>query len=171
LFLWRTELRTAPKIFYVAQAIVAIACFASLVICLLNTGCKPTPTPSSQPPAITPPPARPDPAPVPAAAPASYTEAVSRSAATGKPLALMFTASWCGPCKKMHSGTLQDSRVRERLKGFVWWEVDADKHPELLRQWVVHSLPSYRLAHGEIEYRRAIGYMPPAKFVEWLGDP
>ncbi len=49
-----------------------------------------------------------------------YTTALARAKAEKRPLFLMLTATWCGPCKMLESQTLPDSAIRAGLKEFVW---------------------------------------------------
>ena len=48
----------------------------------------------------------------------TYAEAYQEASKTGKPLLVMVTATWCGPCKNMKSTILPEVRRRGILKEF-----------------------------------------------------
>lgn len=72
-----------------------------------------------------------------------FDKAKKQAIAESKPLVAMFTASWCGPCKKMKSTTLVDGAVERLLKShFVTVMVDTDRNPGLTRQFNITGMPT-----------------------------
>ena len=57
----------------------------------------------------------------------SYPEALVKAKAQKKPIFLMLTATWCGPCKSLESQTLPDPAIRDALQDFVWVKAYEDK--------------------------------------------
>ncbi len=49
-----------------------------------------------------------------------YAGALAKAKAEKRPLFLMLTATWCGPCKMLESQTLPSPAVLSGLKEFVW---------------------------------------------------
>jgi thiol-disulfide isomerase/thioredoxin len=47
-----------------------------------------------------------------------------------RPLFIMMTATWCGPCKMLESKTLPSEMVQEGLEDFVWVQAFEDKEVE-----------------------------------------
>ncbi|MEM1063027.1 MAG: thioredoxin family protein [Planctomycetota bacterium] len=70
-------------------------------------------------------------------------EAVSESRSTGKPIVVMFTAEWCGFCKKMLRETYRDESVARHVADcFVPLIIDADEHAELIKDLGVTAFPT-----------------------------
>src|SRR5690242_18022876 len=56
-----------------------------------------------------------------------YAAALAKAKAAKRPLFIMLTASWCGPCKMLEKQTLTDESIRAGLKEFVWVKAYEDK--------------------------------------------
>ncbi len=60
-----------------------------------------------------------------------------------RPLLVHFSATWCQPCSKMNREVLKSADVKRLLDDrFIGVKVDADKHPELVKQFGIQMLPS-----------------------------
>lgn len=71
-------------------------------------------------------------------------DAASKVAAeVDKPLLVKVGATWCGACVRMDRTTFASSSVKARLEaGFVAVNVDADRFPNVVRQFGVGSFPT-----------------------------
>jgi thiol-disulfide isomerase/thioredoxin len=58
---------------------------------------------------------------------ADYASALAKAKTEKRPLFVMLTATWCGPCKALESKTLTDPAIRSGLKEFVWVQAYEDK--------------------------------------------
>lgn len=74
-----------------------------------------------------------------------YKAAVAESKATGKPLILDFTASWCPPCQQMKRNVFPTPAVRDAINaGFipVQLDVDRDEVKPIAANFQVQAIPS-----------------------------
>ncbi|MEX2577627.1 MAG: thioredoxin family protein [Verrucomicrobiales bacterium] len=61
----------------------------------------------------------------------------------GKPLIVIFSASWCAPCQQMKSSVYPSEEVQPYHESFVWAYLDADKEENrpLMAQFGVSGIP------------------------------
>lgn len=104
-------------------------------------------------------------------------EGQAQAKAQDKPMLVMFTATWCGPCQVMKQNVLTRPAVDEALKaGFVPVKVDmsnAGPGDALVQQYGLSGWPTLiaMSPEGE-EIKRIEGLAGPAKspdtFIDWL---
>ena len=56
----------------------------------------------------------------------SYRSALSDAKKTGKPVVLVFSASWCPPCQTMKKEVYPSAVVKEYHDKFIWAYLDVD---------------------------------------------
>lgn len=72
-----------------------------------------------------------------------FTQAVAEAQRIGRPLLLHFSAEWCGPCQRMQREVLNAPVVLRQIgQRFVAVRIDSDAHPELVKRFAIHALPS-----------------------------
>jgi thioredoxin-like negative regulator of GroEL len=86
-----------------------------------------------------------------------------------QPVVLVFGATWCTWCHKLESDTLTDPKVMTAAGQFLWVKIDIDKEHELAARYGVEGVPVTVVLdkQGRVLGKTA-GYMPPAKFVDFL---
>ncbi len=93
-----------------------------------------------------------------------YASALARAKAEKRPLFLMLTATWCGPCKMMESETLPCPAVLSGLEEFVWVKAYEDK--ALNNQFHLSGYPTLVFldsARGRV-LEQSCGYESPEPF-------
>jgi thiol-disulfide isomerase/thioredoxin len=100
-----------------------------------------------------------------------YQEAMKRSASEGKPVLVMFTASWCSWCNKFKKEVLIDPAVKSACSKYLFTMVDADQEKVAVRKFGVTGLPSFVITNSkEQKLKSQDGFMDAARFVQFLDD-
>lgn len=89
-----------------------------------------------------------------------------KNAAAGKKLVvMMFSASWCPPCREMKAKVLPAENVQQALKDWQAVYVDADKEEDLSRRYEIQGLPTFVfLGPDGKEINREVGYTAAGDF-------
>ena len=102
----------------------------------------------------------------------TYVEAYQEASKTGKPLLVMVTATWCGPCQNMKSTVLPEVRRRGVLKEFSFGMVDVDRERALVQQLggtgPIPQLVCYRQGKGQWYRSKLVGNRGADKVEEFL---
>lgn len=104
----------------------------------------------------------------------SYNQAVVESNETGKPIMVLFTADWCGPCKQMKAWVFSDKSVAEFIEaGFIPVRIDLseeglpDQH--LADRYGVQAIPTIlTVTAGGRPISMSAGYLNKAELLSWL---
>jgi thioredoxin 2 len=109
----------------------------------------------------------------PAFLPAStIDEAVAASATSGKPVLLLFTADWCGPCQGLKQGALSDPGFAKLVQGSthaVLVDCTASM-PAIGSQLGVKGYPTLMLVKNGKELARIAGGRDAASLARWLAE-
>ncbi|MCA8985240.1 MAG: thioredoxin domain-containing protein [Planctomycetaceae bacterium] len=100
----------------------------------------------------------------------SYEKAQKQAVAESKPILAMFTASWCGPCKRMKSTTLSDAGVESALaEHFVPVMIDTDENRSVTRKFGISAMPTILVIHPVTEATQSVrGFQSKGEFLAFL---
>jgi thioredoxin-related protein len=78
----------------------------------------------------------------------SFEEAQKVALGTNKFMLVDFTASWCGPCRKMDRDSWNNEQVELTLENYVKVKIDIDANRELARKYGIQSIPNMLIMDG-----------------------
>jgi thioredoxin-related protein len=98
-------------------------------------------------------------------APVQQTASTEKVTVIKKPTILFFTASWCGPCRKVKKYVLPNPKVSELMKNFNVVFIDVDRPSPLKKKYDVRVIPHFCFldTKGKLKYSMK-GYQPAANF-------
>jgi protein disulfide-isomerase len=90
------------------------------------------------------------------------------SRSTGKPMLIMFTATWCGPCQKLKKEVLSDAEVASRLNDdFVPVLLDIDREKRAAEVLEVENIPQIVVLSSEAdEVGRTVGSVKKSDLIK-----
>lgn len=98
--------------------------------------------------------------------------ALMKAKRENKPVVLVFSASWCGPCQTMKKKVYPSSEVTPFHKQFVWAYLDVDEPENKLagQQAGVQGIPHVQIlsADGSRELHKQVGSSDPETFARGL---
>ena len=92
---------------------------------------------------------------------------VTKALATGRPVLLEFSATWCGPCQMVAPDV--ESLAREVAGRAEVVKVDVDEQRELASKYSVRSIPCFVVVKGGREVERRVGAIPKSEMRRMLG--
>jgi thiol-disulfide isomerase/thioredoxin len=94
-----------------------------------------------------------------------YQAAMAKAATEKKPVMVMMTATWCGPCKMLEKETLNDPWVKHFLADFIIVKAYEDKQVEA--KYPMNGYPTLVFTDSQgKEMHRTVGFQPTTKFLE-----
>ncbi|MBQ0089641.1 MAG: thioredoxin [Prevotellaceae bacterium] len=79
-------------------------------------------------------------------------------AAMGKPMMIDFSASWCGPCKKM--GPIVENLANKYEGQILIGKCDVDENSELVEKFGIRNIPAIMFIKGGELVDKTIGALP-----------
>ncbi|MGB8374089.1 MAG: thioredoxin domain-containing protein [Salegentibacter sp.] len=88
---------------------------------------------------------------------------------TNKLIVVDFSATWCGPCKRMESESWNDPEVDKLMANFVPLKIDLDSNPTLARLYEVKAIPFMFIIDGNgTIVSKHLGYLNKAGVIKML---
>jgi thioredoxin-like negative regulator of GroEL len=98
----------------------------------------------------------------------TYESAAAKAHETGRPMLIHFYAEWCGPCRRMEAGVLNQPSVLDGLRDrVVAVKVNYDRRSDLVGRFNISLLPCDVLVapDGEV-LLKTTGYAAETTYVE-----
>ena len=100
-----------------------------------------------------------------------YAKAQEEAKKSGKPMLLVFSATWCGPCQENKKKVYPSAEVKEYHDKFVWAYLDADvpANEKLMQQFKVEGIPHIQFTTKDGKaVDNMVGQTTPEDFVKVL---
>jgi len=101
----------------------------------------------------------------------SSTYALSAAKKSGKPVVMVFSAAWCGPCQTMKKEVYPSAAVKAFHDKFIWayLDIDDERNERVSKKFGVSSIPHIEFldAQGK-EIDKQIGSNSPEDFAKTL---
>ena len=101
----------------------------------------------------------------------SYDAALATAKKEGKPVVLVFSASWCPPCQSMKKNVYPSAEVKPMHDKFVWayLDVDVEANAKAAEKFGVQGIPHIQFLSSEgKDVDKLVGGTAPADFAELL---
>ena len=72
-----------------------------------------------------------------------FDKASAEAISSGKPLLVMFSASWCAPCKMMIAQVFPDQKVKEALKSVIPVYIDSEVEQDFAADNGIRAYPTF----------------------------
>ncbi|MEX2138975.1 MAG: thioredoxin family protein [Pirellulales bacterium] len=92
-----------------------------------------------------------------------YKTALRRAQSEQRPMLVMMTATWCGPCKLLEEKTLNDAWIRYFLSRFILLKAYEDQEVEKLYGLQGYPTLAFADSSGKLAHK-CVGYMPTSSF-------
>jgi len=103
----------------------------------------------------------------------SSTYALSAAKKSGKPVVMVFSAAWCGPCQTMKKEVYPSAAVKAYHDKFVWayLDIDDERNERVAKKYSVSSIPHIEFLDAEgKEIDKQIGSNSPEDFAKKLAS-
>lgn len=104
----------------------------------------------------------------------SYRSAMNDAKKTGKPVVLVFSASWCPPCQVMKKSVYPSEAVKPFHDKFIWAYLDVDDNSteKAAKQYGVNGIPHIEFvdAEGKAVIEKQVGSSSPEAFAKRLTE-
>ncbi len=102
-----------------------------------------------------------------------YNSALKASKASGKPMLVVFSATWCAPCQANKKKVYPSPSVKAYHDKFIWVYLDTDKkeNTKVVQMFKVSGIPHIQfVSAGGKSIDKVVGGTTPSKFAKKLGQ-
>lgn len=94
-----------------------------------------------------------------------YNNILDKAQKQKQDIFVLVGATWCGPCQQMK----QDIEKFNLIKGYIFYYIDSDKNPDILKKLNINNIPTYFIVNskGEILKRKS-GYTNKNDLIQFL---
>ena len=103
----------------------------------------------------------------------SSVYALSAAQKSGKPVVMVFSAAWCGPCQAMKKDVYPSAAVKAFHDKFVWayLDIDDERNERVAKKFNVSRIPHIEFLNPEgKEIDKQIGGNSPEDFAKTLAS-
>jgi thioredoxin-like negative regulator of GroEL len=98
-----------------------------------------------------------------------FKKVAQEAESSGKPVVLVFSATWCPPCQLMKKDVYPAAEVKALHDKFLWAYIDVDQNPKLAGTMGVRGIPDVRfLSSKGKELGSQVGMTSAADFAHTL---
>ena len=101
----------------------------------------------------------------------NVAEATALAQEDSRPILMMFTADWCGPCQAMKKGVLSDADVDSTLSekfSLVMIDIDDQENRQITSKYNIEAVPTFIIADADgKEQKRMVGGDDKGAFLAW----
>jgi len=97
-------------------------------------------------------------------------KAQAAAKASGKPIHVVFSTVWCGPCKAMAKSVYPQDKVKAAMEKYEPLYIDGDEYPQVVKKYKVRGYPTFLVldAEGELQRTAKFGGTNAETFIKWL---
>lgn len=103
----------------------------------------------------------------------SSTYALSAAKKSGKPVIMVFSAAWCGPCQAMKKDVYPSEAVKAFHDKFVWayLDIDDERNERVSKKYKIDGIPHIEFLDAEgNEIDKQVGSSSPEEFAKKLAS-